>query len=101
MIALGYVFEKKVLSLIGEKSRPVVRCVLLTNSPATSQRHAPAPRQRFIFSKKKRTATAIAVSGVPQPPRSTFPATLHFQEHRYVLGGAKGRFKFKRTYPIV
>ena len=29
----------------------VVRCLLLTHSAATSQRHAPAPRQRCIFSK--------------------------------------------------
>ena len=29
----------------------VVRCVLLTHSAATSQRHAPAPRQRCIFLK--------------------------------------------------
>ena len=36
----------------------VVRCVLLTQSAATSQRRAPAPRQRCIF--LKQTATAAA-----------------------------------------
>ena len=62
----------------------VVRCVLLTHSAATSQRRAPAPRQRCIFS--KRTITAAAAANNRNNPPLSHRSTMDSERAQAVKG---------------